>query len=161
LSSFQKIPILDPTLSFLHRVFLGQVGGDFEGISPAADEEEDGLLGVSLATAAGLLGVLEAVEAGCCWFCCCRLLLLVDFNGAGLAWLLATFFVLLAAGFVAPPFLGVAAVDLEKKEKRLPCFNVLVFFAGGAMLDPRLFLSLFTSVWLDVYYVYRTCTVCC
>lgn len=40
---------------------------------------------------------------------------------AGLAFATGAFFVL--------------ATDLEKKEKRLPCFSDLAFFAGGAMTN--------------------------
>ena len=39
-------------------------------------------------------------------------------------------------GFAAGGAFFWLATDFEKKEKRLPCFSDLAFFAGGAMVKP-------------------------
>jgi hypothetical protein len=46
-------------------------------------------------------------------------------------------FLTLGVDFLAAAAGFVAFVDFEKKEKRLPCFNDLAFFAGGAMINSR------------------------
>ena len=103
----------EPTLSFLHSVFLDHCGARLAG-EEAAVGSGDGLLARDLLA----FGVL------------------VDGAAAGLVFLVVDLVVVLfkGVGFAAGGAFFWLATDFEKKEKRLPCFNDLAFFAGGAMV---------------------------
>ena len=99
----------EPTLSFLHSVFLDHCGARLAGADAAVDFLARDLLA---------FGVL------------------VDGAAAGLVFLVVDLVVVLfkGVGFAAGGAFFWLATDFEKKEKRLPCFNDLAFFAGGAMV---------------------------